>query len=200
MLAGLLLVSGCGTTAVEYATTGYVPRPSPVQAIPNLQGSYHTVKSGETLWRIARSYGLEPAMLAQANHITHNGVVTIGQRLFIPLPPESNRFVWPLRGRVSQSHSGGIDISAPSGTLVRASRTGRVAVATAQLSGWGNSVVMDHPDGSATVYAGLEQLVIAPGIVLRQGMPLGTAGSRPLHFEIRQGSKPVHTLAQLPKE
>ena len=200
LFAGLLLVSGCGTAPVEYATTGYVPQPLPAQSLPNLQGSYHTVKNGETLWRIARYYGLEPATLAQANPISRNGVVTIGQRLFIPLPPESNRFVWPLRGRASQSHSGGIDISAASGTLVRASRTGRVAVATTRLSGWGNSVVMDHADGSTTVYAGLEQLVIAPGVELRQGMPIGTAGSRPLHFEIRQGSKPANTLALLPRE
>ena len=199
ILAGLMVLSGCAASTLEYGTTGYVPSPPSSQAFPTLQGSYHIVKPGETLWRIARSYGLDPQMLASANRLPANGVAA-GQKLFVPLPPETNRFLWPLRGFASLSHPGGIDVSAAPGTLVRASRTGRVAVATSQLSGWGNTVVMDHPDGSITVYAGMEQLVVAPGALLRQGMPVGMLGARPVHFEIRHGIKLANTLGLLPRE
>lgn len=198
--AAMAMLSGCASTTLEYGSTGYVPTTPPVQALPKLQGSTHTVKPGETLWRIARSYGLDAQALASANRLPANGNVTVGQQLFIPLPPESNRFLWPVRGSSTLSHSGGIDVSAAPGTLVRASRTGRVAVATAQLSGWGNTVVLDHPDGTVTVYAGMQQCITAAGTLLRQGMPVGIVGARPVHFEIRNGSKPVNALSLLPRE
>lgn len=190
----MALLSGCATTApVDYVS-------SPPQALPTLEGSYHQVRHGETLWRIANSYGLDAKTLASANRLASTARLALGQQLFIPLPPESTRFVWPLRGtRVSSSASRGLEIAAPSGSLVRASRSGRVAVATSQLAGWGKTVVLDHLDGYFTVYAGLDQIFSAPGASLRQGTPLGSLAHRPLHFEIRYGTRPSQTLALLPK-
>lgn len=189
-----ILLAGC-------ATEGFPPSqlsPSYQAALPSLSGSYHVVQPGETLWRIARSYGLEVATLASANRIRNGQSVAAGQRLFLPLPAESARFLWPIRGRVGQSHAGGVDITAQAGSLVRASRSGRVAVATHRLSGWGKAVIVDHPDGFVTVYAGLQQVLVSPGALIRQGMPLGTAGWQALHFEIREGSKPRNSLSLLP--
>ena len=189
------LLAGCSTIPLNS------PSPSVArQALPMLSGSYHTVQPGETLWRIAHSYGLEVHALAAANRLPSAAALTAGQRLFIPLPPETDRFVWPLRGAVSASHSGGIDVSAMPGSLVRSSRSGRVAVATSRLSGWGKTVVVDHLDGYVTVYAGLEQILVPPGALLRQGLPVGTLGTRALHFEIRQGLTPRRVIALLPTE
>jgi murein DD-endopeptidase MepM/ murein hydrolase activator NlpD len=173
----------------------------PAQAVPALHGSYHVVRRGETLWRIARSYGLNAQALAAANRLPNAKDLKVGQRLFIPLPPESANFLWPVRGALrSPGSSQGIDIAAPPGSLVRASRSGRVAVATRRLSGWGQTVVLDHLDGYLTVYAGLDRILVAPGTALRQGTAVGSLGSRDLHFEIRYGSTPKNTLTLLPKE
>ena len=192
----LLFAAGCATESLDYAPAG-----NPPQAIPQLQGSYHHVKPGDTLWRIARSYGLEVDTLAAANHLPSTRELKVGQRLFIPLPPETAHFLWPARGAVNSSGaSHGIDITASPGSLVRASRSGRVAVATKRLSGWGKTVVLDHLDGYLTVYAGMEQMLVSPGIMLRQGMPIGNLGSRALHFEIRYGDTPRNALALLPSE
>lgn len=87
-----------------------------------------------------------------------------------------------------ESTGRGLDIRAPEGSFVRASRTGRVAVATRQLVGWGKAVVLDHGDGYVTVYAGLEQLLVSPGTVVQQGNTLGQLGREPLYFEIRYGT------------
>ena len=188
------LAAGCASTPVTSHATAYR------QALPALQGSYHTVRPGETLWRIARSYGLGVQALASVNRLPAAGALTTGQRLFIPLPPESDRFVWPVRGAVGASHAGGIDVIAAPGSLVRVSRSGRVAVATSRLSGWGNTVVVDHLDGYLSVYAGMDQLLVAPGAAVRQGVPVGLLGSRPLHFEIRSGTRPKSVVALLPVE
>ncbi len=147
------------------------------------------------MWRIARDFGLDAKALARANRLSDSSQVRTGQVLFIPSPLESNRFLWPLRGSLTpvRGSSGypdsrSLEISAPEGSLVRASRTGRVAVATRDLKGWGRTVILDHEDGYLTVYAGLEQLLVGPGASVQQGNPVGKVGRRPLYFEIRYGT------------
>ena len=190
----LLLLAGCSTPPERYAAP-------PQQAIPSLSGSYHRVQRGETLWRIARSYGLDVKTLAGANRLPSASHLRVGQQLFIPLPAESSQFLWPVRGSLrTASGVHGIDISAPAGSLVRASRSGRVAVAAQRLDGWGKTVIVEHRDGYLSVYSGLDQILVAPGIDIRQGIPIGTLGARALHFEIRYGTVPRNTLALLPNE
>ena len=188
----LVALSGCATAP----PAEIMP---PAQAIPSLHGSYHRVRRGETLWRIARSYGLDVETLAAANRLPSARQLTVGQRLFIPIPPETPRFLWPVRGSATVA-SQGVAIRAPSGSLVRASRSGRVAVATQRLSGVGKTVLIDHLDGYFTIYGGLEQLLVSPGSYVRQGIPVGSLGSNSLHFEVRYGVEPKSTLALLPKE
>jgi len=47
-------------------------------------GTTHTVRRGQTLYSIARSYGLSVQALARANRITDLSQITEGQRLVIP--------------------------------------------------------------------------------------------------------------------
>ena len=144
---------------------------------------------------------MDAQTLATANRLPSTSHLIVGQQLFIPLPAESSRFLWPVRGSLrTASGTQGIDVSAPAGSLVRASRSGRVAVAARRLSGWGKTVMLDHLDGYLTIYAGLDQILVVPGAAIRQGIPVGTAGSRPLHFEIRYGTASRNTLALLPDE
>ncbi len=188
----LLSATGCATTAV--APT--VRRPEATQA---LQGSYHQVRPGETLWRIARFYGLGVDHLMAANRLASAQHLRVGQRLFIPLPQESNRFLWPLRGSLHTTGGWGVvEIGAPPGSLIRASRGGRVALAARQLAGFGKTVVIDHLDGYLTVYSRLAQLLVSPGTRLRQGTPIGLLGAQALHFEIRQGVGSRDAVALLP--
>ena len=165
--------------------------------VPTLQGSYHRVRRGETLWGISQSYGLAVHELAAANRIGDTGQLRVGQKLFIPLPMETDRFLWPVRGRSAAAGSG-VRIHGASGGLVRASRGGRIAVAARRVRGWGPTIVIDHLDGNLTVYAGLDQLLVTPGMDVRQGMPIGTLNTRPLYFEIRRGVRPQNTLGLLP--
>lgn len=122
----------------------------------------------------------------------------VGQQLFIPLPRETRNFLWPVRGTSQRTTASAVEIMAPSGSLVRASRSGRVAVATRALSGLGKTVVVDHLDGYLTVYAGLDHLLVDPGAFLRQGIPVGSLGAGALHFEIRYGTSPRNPLTLLP--
>jgi len=73
-----------------------------------------------------------------------------------------------------------------------------VAVTARQLSGWGKTVILHHPDGYLTVYAGLREILVVPRAAIQQGRPLGSAGPRALYFEIRYGQTPTDPLALLP--
>ena len=182
------------------------PLPATVAPLPQVSGSYYQVQRGESLWGIAHDFGWDVQALAKVNRLSDVRQVKVGQRLFIPPPPESNRFLWPARGTVvSAKETGGdaaavrgLEIQAQEGALVRASRTGRVAVATRQLSGWGKTVLLDHGDGYVTVYARLNQLLVAPGTSVQQGNSVGQAGRTPLYFEIRYNTSLRDPLQLLP--
>lgn len=47
-------------------------------------GIYHTVKKGETLWRISKIYGVDVKDLASANAIKSPSDLEAGRRIFIP--------------------------------------------------------------------------------------------------------------------
>ena len=48
------------------------------------KGVYHRVKSGDTLWNIARAYRVNIQELAEANNITDPNVIEVGSAVFIP--------------------------------------------------------------------------------------------------------------------
>ena len=165
-----------------------------------LDGSYYEVERGDTLWRIAHAFGLEVNRLADANQLADSARLDMGRQLFVPLPQESARFLWPVRGRYQPATgSTGLRITTSNGALVRASRTGRVTVAAHRLSGWGQTIILDHEDGYVSIYAGLEELFAVPGRWIRQGMPVGRLGRTDLHFEIRHAAGSRDTLALLPQ-
>ncbi len=70
---------------------GCVTAPPKVCRPPTLgaTGIYHTVASGQTLWRIARIYNVDLRELMRVNGITDPGQLVLGQRLIIPGQPLS---------------------------------------------------------------------------------------------------------------
>ena len=65
----------------------YIP-PSPTYPssyiTPVGKGGTYTVKSGDSLWKIARANGCTVKALAEANGISENGILPIGKKLKIP--------------------------------------------------------------------------------------------------------------------
>ena len=54
---------------------------------PDLVGSTHVVQRGETVYRIARTYGLEPRELMEVNGLSDPRLLQPGTELFIPGAP-----------------------------------------------------------------------------------------------------------------
>lgn len=192
------MTAGCATAAPQY--DGIRP-----QAIPQANGTHYLVQPGETLWGIAHDFGLDLNTLSMLNRLSDPTQLKPGQRLFLPTPPPTRNFLWPARGAMTPDQrssvrplNGGLEIHAPEGSFVRASRTGRVAVAAREVSGLGKTVILDHGDGYVTVYAGLIQLLVVPGAEISQGNPVGRLGRAPLYFEIRANARPSDPSQLLP--
>ena len=92
------------------------------------------------------------------------------------------------RNRRAHNHQG-VDIGSPAGTLYRAVNDGLVAYSDNGLRGYGNLVILVHPDGSATFYAHSRAAYVFAGQLVRRGQVLGEVGDtgyargEHLHFE-----------------
>ncbi len=116
-------------------------------------------------------------------------------------------FRWPARGRIIQGFKAGgndgIDISVPEGTSVRAAESGVVVYSGDGLKGYGNLVLIKHPNGYVTAYANNAELDVKRGEQVKRGQVIAKSGdtgnvnSPQLHFELRKGSTPVDPTSYL---
>lgn len=90
-----------------------------------------------------------------------------------------------------------VDLAAPIGTPIMASADGTIIVA--RQGGWnggyGNYVVIQHQNGSQTLYGHASRVIVSVGQHVEQGQVIGYVGETGLatgphvHFEIRDGIK-----------
>ncbi len=106
--------------------------------------------------------------------------------------------VHPIFRRVKFHY--GVDISAPSGTPIRAAADG-VVVFAGWRRAYGNTVIIDHGNGMATLYAHCSRILVGEGEVVKQGQVIAFVGSTGLstgphlHFEVRRYGEPINPLA-----
>lgn len=223
----LLFVSLLGFLTGCATTEEYKPMPSPhagttAASVAQKQGVYHKVVRGQTLWQIAQGYGVSIKDIIDSNNIPNGSALEVGQLLFIPGSQEvkdiskhtvdnnKNEFVWPLKGKVVvyfddpigvNTVSHGIDIQAQAGDTVQAVREGDVVLAD-YMSGYGQTVMIDHKDGFISVYACNVRLLVKLGQHVYKGdviAQVGQMGNRVAeHFEIRHGSQATNPLYYLP--
>jgi murein DD-endopeptidase MepM/ murein hydrolase activator NlpD len=90
----------------------------------------------------------------------------------------------------------GIDISAPGGSPVVAINDGIVAYSDNEIRGYGNLVLVVHPDGSTSLYAHLREAHVFAGQRVLRGQTLGLVGMTGLaqgphlHFEWHHRGRP----------
>lgn len=174
--ASAMRIEGLVGGTVRRAAMTLAPRAFPEQRLPAL-GPGPSVDDPERARRNA-----ERALLARALAAAHAGRADAdGWR---------QPFIRPADGRISgvygarRFHGGvarsphlGLDIAAPSGTVVRAPAAGIVRLATGPLLLQGNIVVLDHGGGLVSAFLHLSRIDVAVGERVARGEPVGAIGS-----------------------
>jgi murein DD-endopeptidase MepM/ murein hydrolase activator NlpD len=160
------------------------------------------VASGPPMRGASRAELLAPMFAAAAAAAAPATAAPVAQGAvsFLAMPVEgrlTSRFgprTHPITGQL-RPHNG-IDIAAPTGMSIRAAAGGTVSFAGPR-GGYGNTVVVDHPDGTQTLYAHAHTIGVRTGDSISPGQAIATVGSTGqstaphLHFELRRQGEPV---------
>jgi len=189
---------------------------------------YHTVDKSMTTREFYQRMGIEAGHLEDV--VALDSVLQAGQRVYVPYErgkkiDESRRsrrtrairahsFIWPIQGGLLTSAFGyrwnrfheGIDLVAPIGTPIHAAQNGVVLYAGNSIKGYGNMVVLKHPNGLVTVYAHNKETFVRKGQKVQKGDKIASLGGSGkttgahLHFEVRNNSRPIDPMIHLAKK
>lgn len=96
----------------------------------------------------------------------------------------------------------GLDLAGQIGDPVYSANGGTVSYA-GPANGYGNLIVIDHPNGFSTAYGHLSEILVNVGDKVKRGKIVGSVGNvgmstgPHLHFEVRVNGKPVDPLPYL---
>ena len=180
-------------------------KPDQILKIPPITGVVHTVKSGDSIYTIAKKYRTNAQNIVNfpfndfADLDTFS--ITVGQILYVPggIPPAeqpvvspqyfsqiqagvkgSSNFIWPTTGAITQYpvwYHMAADIANNAMPAVIASDTGTITFAGCLQYGYGCHVIIDHGNGYQTLYSHLSSIGVSPGQAVNQGSQIGIMGS-----------------------
>ena len=119
------------------------------------------------------------------------------------MPINYTRFSSPFGYRIHPIYGDwrfhyGVDLSAPQGTPIYASRGGRVTVTDYEAGGAGYYVAINHLDGFSTRYLHMTHYIVSPGQYVAPGQIIGYCGSTGgstgphLHFSVYYNGQAVN--------
>ena len=189
-----------------------------------VSGVQYEVKKGDTIAGIAKKYHGDPDEIRSYNGIPEGDSLDVGSVVIVPdgeiitaVPVATKPVTSKLRGvstanddayfiaplasyRVSQKLHGynGADLAAPLGSTLRAAASGKVIVARqgGYNGGYGKYVVIQHPNGTQTLYGHMLSVSVVEGQSVAQGQTIGYLGSTGrstgphVHFEVRGARNP----------
>jgi len=172
-----------------------------------VDGIYYTVKSGDTVEKLAKTYKTTAEKITglELNGLTAPYTLTVDSKIIIvdgtkpvpkpraiyyPLqivgtapkgaPVGSGRFMWPVVGYWSRGFTWyhyGIDIANRTGTPIYAADDGYVALAGQDTWGYGLQVILDHGNGYKTRYAHLSKILVSAGQIVKRGEKIALMGN-----------------------
>lgn len=165
--------------------------------------TYHTIKKGETLWRISKDYGVSVQSILNANSKVNSKDLEIGQKLIIPASGKSSvssasgssysakgttaagkssgGFIWPVKGHVTSrfgekkngNKNMGVYILPQPGQKIVSSKKGVVEAVSHTDNGF-YVIVIKHDSGIRTMYGCFCKPVVGEGSYVEQGQPIAT--------------------------
>ncbi len=177
----------------------------------------HIVSPGENLWNICRKYNLKMNDVIAYNSIRNPSELRPGLEILLPGARSDASLQFPLASISVSSGYGwrihpikrrrmfhrGVDLRAKKGTPVYAAAPGKVMFARRSRYK-GNTILIDHGDGTKTVYMHLQSMLVKPGTRVGAGQLIAKSGATGrvtgahLHFEVWKEGRHMNPLNALP--
>lgn len=224
-LSGIANMYGVSVNTIIWANelkNGVISEGQTLVILP-ITGLRYTIKNGDTVEKLSSRFNATAEDIFSYNGIAFGSKLEVGTEIIIPNGEIPAPVAAPVRKvAVSLAGSGkslsgyyrhplptgiktqgihghnAVDIGAPIGTPVYAAATGDVILS--RSGGWGggygNYLVIAHPNGTQTLYAHFSSLAVGMGAHVTQGQVVGYVGSTGLstgphlHFEVRGAKNP----------
>lgn len=184
--------------------------------IPPVDGVIYEVRSGDSFESVTKKFRADADMVQKYNPGYQKLFDAPGSKIILPyvkpveyasgkkLPALARYFALPARGwNWGVLHfENAVDIADNCGSPIYAAAEGLVTEASAEgywNDGYGNLVVIEHPNGTKTKYAHIEKAGVKIGDYVAQGEKIATIGNTGkthgptgchLHFEVEGAQNP----------
>ena len=200
-LIAILLIGGC--SSLESVASNFLSK------IPQSSKESYDVKSGDSIWSIALQYNLDPETIIEHNNLFKPFTIFPGQKLYLDTSSISKAvisseqiLVWhsPINTNKKPVSQGSywLMYETDKGKPISSIQEGRVVIAGPDIPGYGNLVMISHPNGFLSLYAHCKDIFVKKGDVISRGEIIANVGSSEvsspmLRFQLRKNGSPVKT-------
>ena len=200
-LIAILLIGGC--SSLESVTSNFLSK------IPQSSKESYDVKSGDSIWSIALQYNLDPETIIEHNNLFKPFTIFPGQKLYLDYSSINKAVIsseqilaWhsPINTNKKPVSQGSywLMYETDKGKPISSIQEGRVVIAGPDIPGYGNLVMISHPNGFLSLYAHCKDIFVKKGDVISRGEIIANVGSSEvsspmLRFQLRKNGSPVKT-------
>jgi len=200
-LIAILLIGGC--SSLESVTSNFLAK------IPQSSKESYVVQSGDSIWSIALQYNQDPKIIINNNNLLKPFTIFPGQKIYLDADSASKAvviseqiIVWhsPVNTNKKPVSQGSywLMYKTEKGNPISSIQEGRVVIAGPDIPGYGNLVMISHPNGFLSLYAHCKDIFVEKGDVISRGTIIANVGSSEasspmLRFQLRKNGSPVKT-------
>ena len=167
----------------------------------------YIVQPGDSIWSIAIKFDLDTDLLIKNNFLEDPYIIYPSQKLTILNSKEKNlttqeinttKWHHPLgdRSQAAVNDNLWLVFKKPKGTPIHSINSGKVVVSGPDIPGYGNLVMISHPDGYLSLYAHCEKILVQTGDFVDKGSMIAQLGNSEaaypmLKFQLRKNGKPL---------
>ena len=198
LLVLILIISGCSSLD------------SLKQSYKNLLSSSeesYIVQPGDSIWSIAINFNLDSEQLIKNNNLKEPYMIYPNQELFLystifesNLKDQFKPIKWhhPLgeKSIIALKDDSWLIFKEPKGLPIHSINLGKVVVSGPDIPGYGNLVMISHPDGYLSLYAHCDKIFVEKGDEVVKGEMIAQLGNSEvaypmLRFQLRKNGQPL---------
>lgn len=198
LLVLILIISGC--SSLDSLKQSYK------NLLSSAEESY-IVQPGDSIWSIAINFNLDSEQLIKNNNLKEPYMIYPNQELFLystifesNLKDQFKPIKWhhPLgeKSIIALKDDSWLIFKEPKGLPIHSINLGKVVVSGPDIPGYGNLVMISHPDGYLSLYAHCDKIFVEKGDEVIKGAMIAQLGNSEaaypmLRFQLRKNGQPL---------